>query len=99
MLLVRHSIPEATWSDFWIGKLNENFITNLLLTDTHSNTVKETEFDKNRDFLIWNLIEHSSASKVQRVSNEQLLSMQGVLARNPPRKKIVTRGKKTGLLE
>ena len=50
MLLVRHSIPEATWSDFWIGKLNGNFITNLLLTDTHSNTVKETEFDKNRDF-------------------------------------------------
>ena len=41
MLLVRHSIPEATWSDFWIGKLNENFITNLLLTDTGSNKVKE----------------------------------------------------------
>ena len=81
MLLVRHSIPEATWSDFWIGKLNENFITNLLLTDTHSNKVKETEFDKNRDFLIWNLIEHCSASKVQRVSNDQLPSMQGVLER------------------
>ena len=46
MLLVRHSIPEATVSDFWMGNLNENFITNLLLTDTHSNTVKETEFDK-----------------------------------------------------
>ena len=86
MLLVRHSIPEATWSDFWIGKLNENFITNLLLTDTHSNKVKETEFDKNRDFLIWNLIEHCSASKVQRVSNEQLPSMQSVLERNPQRK-------------
>ena len=40
MLLVRHTIPEATWSDFWIGKLNDNFITNLLLTDTHSNTVR-----------------------------------------------------------
>ena len=25
MLLVRHSIPEATWSDFWISKLNESF--------------------------------------------------------------------------
>ena len=25
MLLVRHSIPEATWSDFWLDKLNENF--------------------------------------------------------------------------
>ena len=86
MLLVRHSIPEATWSDFWIGKLNKNFITNLLLTDTGSNLVKETEFDKNRDFLIWKLIEHYSASKVQRVSNEQLPSMQGVLEGNPPRK-------------
>ena len=52
MLLVRHSIPEVTWSDFWMGKLNDNFITNLLLTDTHANKVKETEFDKNRDFLI-----------------------------------------------
>ena len=50
MLLVRHTIPEAFWSDFWIGKLNENFITNLLLADTGSNSVKETEFDKNRDF-------------------------------------------------
>ena len=86
MLLVRHSIPEATVSDFWIGKLNENFITNLLLTDTHSNTVKETEFDKNRDFLIWNLLEHCPVSKVQRVSNEQLPSMQGVLEGNSPRK-------------
>ena len=52
MRLLRHSIPEATVSDFLKGNLNENFITNLLLTDTHSNTVKETEFDKNRDFLI-----------------------------------------------
>ena len=84
MLLVRHTIPEATWSDFWIGKLNDNFITNLLLT--HSNTVKETEFDKNRDFLIWNLLEHCPASKVQLVSNEQLPSMQGVLDGDPPRK-------------
>ena len=88
MLLVRHSIPEATWSDFWIGKLNENFITNLLLTDTHSNKVKETEFDRNRDFLIRNLIEHCSASKIQRVSNEQLPSMQNILNRTPPPKKI-----------
>ena len=86
MLLVRHSIPEATWSDFWMGKLNENFITNLLLTDNGSNSVKETEFDKNRDFLIWKLIEHCSASKVQRDSNEQLPSMQGILEGNPPRK-------------
>ena len=86
MFLVCHTIPEATWSDFWIGKLNENFITNLLLTDTGSNTVKETEFDKNRDFLIWNLLEHCPASKVQLVSNEQLPSMQGVLDGDPPRK-------------
>ena len=46
MLLVRHTIPEATWSDFWIGKLNENFITNLLPTDTGFNTVKETDSTK-----------------------------------------------------
>ena len=58
MLLVCHTIPEATWSDFWIGKLNENFATNVLLTDIHSNTVKETELDKNRDFLISNWVEH-----------------------------------------
>ena len=86
MRLLRHSIPEATVSDFLKGNLNENFITNLLPTDTHSNTVKETEFDKNQDFLIWNLLEHCPASKVQLVSNEQLPSMQAVLEGNPPRK-------------
>ena len=32
MRLLRHSIPEATVSDFLKGNLNENFITNLLLT-------------------------------------------------------------------
>ena len=29
MLVVSHSIPEATWSDFWLGMLNENFASNL----------------------------------------------------------------------
>ena len=45
MLLVRHTIPEAT-------SPHDNFIINLLLTDTHSNKVKESGCDKNRDFLI-----------------------------------------------
>ena len=38
--------------------------------------------------MIRNLIEHCSASKIQRVSNEQLPSMQNILNRTPPPKKI-----------
>ena len=42
----------STSSDFWLDKLNENFITNLILTDTHSNKVKERNWIRQKPRLL-----------------------------------------------